>query len=126
MSIKNLTKIALTGTLAAAIAFTSAGCFNKVYQEGNVINETFDRYNQTYTLTVETKEGDYAINVHDEPVFIFPSMSKKIESLEKTIEIGDSIKFLITVSYTPRGWPKPLFDKRVGSLPANEIKVLKK
>ncbi len=119
---RTLTGLALAGTLVV----TSAGCFNKVYQEGNVINETSDRYNQTYTLTVETKEGDYVINVYDEPVFIFPSMSKKIESLEKTIEIGDSIKFLITVSYTPNGWPKPLFDKKVGSLPADEIEVLKK
>ena len=118
---RTLAGLALAGTLA----LTTAGClWSRVYQEGIVTSEVFDR--TRYTLDVETKEGEYIIRVR-EPFCILPSPVNKVELLEKTIKVGDSIKFPIEASYNLGENQMPLFNnERMGSLPADEIEVLKK
>jgi len=110
--------------LAGVLALTGAGCnWDRVYQEGIVTSEIFDR--TRYTLNVETKEGEYIINVY-EPFCILPPPVKKVEILEKTIEVGYSIRFPTSAAQELGGHRLPLFNEKVGSLPADEIEFLKK
>ena len=73
----------------------------------------------------ETKEGKYIINIY-EPFCILPPPVKKVEILEKTIEIGYPIRFPTSAAQELGGHRLPLFNEKVGSLPADEIEFLKK
>ena len=80
-------------------------------------NESVKLGNRTYGLVVQTKEGDYTINVLDDP-------GKSILVLEKAIEIGDKVR----IDYQNQGMllQDKIDDDRVGTVWSSHIKIIEK
>ena len=129
---KTLSSIVLAGALALGGTVCS---HHSQYQEGKVTkesgtvvnivkssgaifgNESVKFGNPNYVLTVETDQGEYVINVRE-------NYSKPLVALAEAIEVGDRIKF--KTNYWDVKDLDYFSEDRIGSVPSDEIKLLRK